>query len=114
MTLELVLFIISSIYLIKIIKYLTSLLTKKTPYDKYVNKILRDYDRLIVETQTQIDKTSLNVIEIHKFTELLDVRDNLKLPIIYNVIIKHEKGEFYIKNNSDIYLYVVKGIDLKK
>ncbi len=85
---------------------------KNTKYDKFVNNILKEYDRLIVETNTDIDLKKYNIIEIKKFTELLDVRDNLKCPILYYCITKHYKGMFYIKNNNDIYLLIVKDIDL--
>ena len=44
--------------------------------------------------------------------ELLDVRDNLKMPIIYVNIVKHQKGLFYIKNDNDIYMITIKNIDL--
>ena len=60
-----------------------------------------------------INLTDYNVIEVSKFTELLDVRDNLKMPINYYNIAKHEKGIFYIKNNDDIYLLTLKNVDLK-
>ena len=110
---EIMLLIISAIFLARIINYLLLLSKTKTPYDKYVNKLLKDYDRLVVETKTNIELSKYNVIKINNFNELLDVRDNLKLPIIYYNIVKHEKGIFYIKNNLDVYSYVVKGIDLK-
>lgn len=111
---EIILFAISLISLVGMIKYAGLLMKPKKPYDKYVNKILKNYDRMIVETKTAIDISKYNIIEIRNFSELLDVRDNLKLPIIYYNIVKHEKGIFYIKNNLDIYSYVVKGIDLEK
>ena len=111
---ELVLFIITCIFLHKIIKYVLSLVVPKSSYDKYVNKILKDYDRLIVEARNTIDISECKVVDVNSFTELLDVRDNLKMPIIYNLIVKHEKGLFYIKNGNDVYKYIVKGIDLQK
>lgn len=110
---EIMLFIISAIFLVRIVYYIMLVSKSKTPYDKYVSKLLKDYDRLVVETKTNIELSKYNVIKINSFTELLDVRDNLKLPIIYYNIVKHEKGIFYIKNNLDVYSYVVKGIDLK-
>lgn len=109
---EIVLFVIASICFIIFIKYLVVSFKKVTKYDKYINKLLKEYDRLIVETQTIIDMSKYNVIEVERFTELLDVRDNLKVPIIYFNIVKHEKGIFYIKDNDDIYLLTIKNIDL--
>lgn len=114
LAIEIILFIITAYFFVKIMKYLSTLISVKTPYDKFIKKILKDYDRLIVETRTDFNMTNYNVITVNKFSELLDVRDNLKLPIIYYNIKKHEKGIFYIKNNTDVYIYVVKNIDLKK
>ncbi len=89
--------------------------TKKTPYDKYVNKILREYDRLIVETLTPPNTTdSSYVTKVKDFEELLDVRDNLGLPIKYYIITKHEKCNFYINHNNEVYLLIVKATDLEK
>ena len=82
-------------------------------YDKYVGKILKNYDRLIVESRTNINLKKYNTVNVKSFTELLDVRDNLKLPIIYFNIVKHEKGMFYIKDGNDIYVVVIKDCDLK-
>lgn len=109
---EIVSFILACLFLRKVIKYVSLLIKEKTPYDKYVNKLLKDYDRLIVETHTPLDMNDYKVIEVNSFIELLDVRDNLKLPIIYLNIVKHQKGIFYIKNNNDIYLVKIKNVDL--
>ena len=45
LAIEIIFFIITSILLSKIIKYLSVLFGKKTLYDKYVDKLLKDYDR---------------------------------------------------------------------
>ena len=112
--LEIVLFLITCVFMLKLTKYLVTLIKEKNPYDKYVAKILKDYDRLIVETKTSINMSDCKIIDVTSFNELLDVRDNLKQPIIYNVIAEHQKGMFYIKDNNDVYRYVVKDVDLIK
>ena len=89
------------------------LIRKKTnSYDRYVNRILRGYDRLIVNVKTAPILDNYNIIKVEKFEDLLDVRDNIKEPIKYFVITDHHKGEFFITNHNDLYLYVVKEIDL--
>lgn len=110
--LEIIFFIITSVCFVNFIKYLVVSFKQNTKYDKYVNKLLKEYDRLIVETKTSVDMSKYNIIEVKKFTELLDVRDNLKVPILYFNIVKHQKGIFYIKDNDDIYLLTIKNIDL--
>ena len=103
--------ILETIHLIKLL-----LLTKnkKTNYDKYINKILNEYDRLIVETTTAPNMQDKNIIKINRFNELLDVRDNLKLPIKYYVISKHQKCQFYIDHEEELYILTIKEVDIEK
>ena len=110
--LETAFFIITCIFLSSSIRLMGLMIKVKTPYDKYVKKLLKEYDRLIVETKAIINMDECNIIEVKSFTELLDVRDNLKLPILYLNIVEHEKGMFYIKNNMDIYRLVVNNNDI--
>lgn len=98
----------SFIYLIKL---LVVLLPKKDKYNSYVNKLLNDYDRTIVETNRIPDLKEHDVYKITKFQELLDVRDNLKIPIMY-VKINSEKCCFYVKDGKVLYIYYVKSVDL--
>ena len=107
-------FIGSAAAILRVLELTLKTTSKKTKYDRLVKKILREYDRLIVENATGPDTKTTNVIKISKFEELLDVRDNLKLPIMYYVITKHTKCCFYIKHNRDLYLMVVKAVDLEE
>lgn len=111
--LEIILFTISAIYISKIIKLLSLIVKNKSNYDKFLNKILKEYDRLIVETTTGVDFNNSNIIKINKFNELLDVRDNLKIPIMYYNVVKHQKCYFYIKNINDVYLLQIKASDME-
>lgn len=104
LVLELVFFIPTCILMVKMISKLLSAFDIFTPYDRYVRKQLKEYDRLIVETNSPLKTKGLNVIDINSFTELLDARDNLNLPILYLNTIPHQEGIFYILNNTDLYL----------
>ena len=114
LTLGAVLLIIGILELIHLINLLMLIKTKKTNYDKYVNKILNEYDRLIVETTTGPNMQDKNIIKVNKFNELLDVRDNLKLPIKYYVVSKHQKCEFYIDHEEELYILTIKEVDIEK
>ena len=85
---------------------------KNTKYDKYIKKILKEYDRLIVNTTTAPDITNYRIVRINSFAELLDVHDNLNLPIRYYVITEHHKSIFYVTHNNEVYVYIVKAVDL--
>lgn len=105
----LILFIIS---LIKLFKKISVVFSKKSNYDKYVNRLLRGYDRLIVNVRTAPNLEDYNIVKVDSFEELIDMRDNVKEPIRYFVITEHQKCEFFIINHNELYLYVVKSVDL--
>lgn len=101
--------------IVPLVKLILRSRTKKSPYDKYVNRILKEYDRLIIETTTgpnTADNTCLT--KVKNFEELLDVRDNLGLPIKYYIVNKHEKCNFYINHGEEVYLLVIKAADFEK
>lgn len=108
-----VLLIIAIISTIPLVKLLKNYRPKKSAYDKHINKILNEYDRLIVTTTTAPKIDSANVIKVETFEELLDVRDNLSLPIKYYEIAKHQKCNFYINHGEEIYLLILKAIDFE-
>ena len=98
--------------LLRTLELLALLFPKKSNYDKQVDKILKEYDRLIVETPTVPDLTDKNIIKIKRFEELLDARDNLKLPIMYHNLTNHQKCYFYIRQENTIYLMTLKAADV--
>ena len=98
------LIIISIIMMIKAMRKFNSLGKKKSEYDKYISKILKEYDRLIAESSTLLSLDEKEIITITKFSELLDIHDNLQLPIMYYEVEKHEKCYFYINHEKTIYM----------
>ena len=44
---------------------------------------------------------------------MLDARDNLKKPILYYNIVKHEKCYFYLENENTVYLLILKAVDIE-
>lgn len=110
---SIILLVIIIIYIIIFNKIVIKKMIKKpSDYDKYVSRILRGYDRIIVNVKTAPKLENYNVVEVENFQELIDVRDNTKEPIIYYVIVEHQKCIFYVINDNDLYLYIVKEIDL--
>ena len=79
---------------------------QKDPYTRYIEKILNNYDRAIVETQYMPNLEDYEVIEVNKFNELLDVRDTIRLPIIFSPI-EDEGSCFYIRHENTIYIHYV-------
>ena len=108
-------FIIAVVCLIKIVNMILKVYTPKiSKYDRYIKKILKEYDRLIVNTTTAPNITDFRIVRINSFAELLDVHDNLNLPIRYYVITEHQKSIFYVAHHGEVYVYIVKAVDLEK
>ena len=107
------LIVVSLAVMIKSMRLLNLLRNKKSEYDKYINKILKEYDRLVAETTTLISFKDKEIIKVNKFTELLDLHDNLQLPIMYYSVTAHQKAYFYINHNNTIYLMTIKATDLE-
>ena len=110
----LVLFVTSVAAILKTLELIFLLVPKKSKYDKYVKKILTEYDRLIVETPTEPRTENKEIIKIKRIEELLDARDNLKRPIMYHSLVDHQKCCFYIENENIIYMLVIKAVDLEE
>lgn len=99
--------------LLGLLELLALIIPKKSKYDKYIYKILKEYDRLIVETPTEPKFGDKEMIKITKIEELLDVRDNLKKPIMFYNLTSHEKSYFYIENENKVYLLTLKSADFE-
>lgn len=106
--------IISIVMLIKSMRLSNLVIGRKSIYDKYIDRLLTEYDRLIVESSTFPTFKNKEIIKIDKFKELLDVRDNLRRPITYYSVTKHQKSYFYIYYEDKIYLHTVKAVDLEE
>ena len=114
-TIGIISFVIAIICLTKIVNMIIKVYTPKmSKYDKYIKKILKEYDRLIVNTTTAPDIHDFRIVRINRFEELLDVHDNLSLPIRYYIITEHQKSIFYISHNNEVYVYIIKAVDLEK
>ena len=69
--------------IIVFIYYLFQPKVKKTAYEKYITKILREYDDIITEAVTLIDETAYDIYDIKTFGELKNISDRLERPIIF-------------------------------
>ena len=98
---------LSLVMMIKAMRNVNLLRIKKSKYDKYIAKILKEYDRLIAESSTLLSFDEKEIIDINKFAELLDIHDNLQLPIMYYEVKENELSYFYISHEKLVYLFKV-------
>lgn len=86
--------------------YLLSKYLKKDIYKNKVNKLLRDYDRIIVNGKINIDESKFNnKIYPESFEEMVDAAQTLEVPIYYYEAIKNEKCFFVIVKDNTLYKY---------
>ena len=98
------LFILTALYFI----YLRSKITSQ--YDKFIEKILKQYDAYITESEGII-KLKEDVIMVKNFKELLDVRNNVEKAIVYNRI-SPDCTNFIVIDGEQEYCYTVKKEDV--
>lgn len=114
MTIAVVLFIACVIVFIEMTELISLLAPQTSKYDRKIKRILKDYSRYIVTSNTNLDFSSKTVIDVNTFDELMDVRDSLKVPIVYHSIIDHHECEFYLQHEDIVYNHKIKSIDLDK
>ncbi|MBR3161879.1 MAG: hypothetical protein IKF19_04030 [Bacilli bacterium] len=108
-----IVFLLIGIYFVyRYVRLLWKLRVKSSKYERYIKRILNEYDRLIVETMSPPVLKDREIIEVDKFQELLDVRDNLRLPIKYYVSIKNKQSIFYINHGEELYILVINDKDI--
>ena len=112
LVLSVIFILLSLVMMIKAMRNIGKLHKKKTPYNKYITKILKEYDRLIAESETLLSSEGKEIIKINKFTELLDIHDNLQLPIMYYEVKENKLSYFYINHQNIIYLLSIDADEL--
>ena len=108
LVLGLIFLIMAIVIFVIITKKVWTLQYKNNNYDKLLKKILRQYDRLIVNTNSMPNFKDSNVTEVEDFFELLDAKDNLHKPIYYYEVTPHQKCYFFIKYDNDLIIYTLK------
>ena len=79
---------------------------KKDIYRSTLSKILKDYDRIIVNGKLSINEKDYKVkICPETFEEMVDAAQQLELPIYYYETIPNEKSYFVIVNGETLYKY---------
>lgn len=106
--------IIGLILLIELIIFLFKHRNKNTEYQKVLNRILKEYDAIIANSEYKIDESNYEIIKINSFDELKDVHDNTGNPILYSVIHKNQKSSFVLIKDNILYKYILKASDLEE
>lgn len=100
-----IIFVITTILLIKLIIN-TIKSTENNAYNVKLKRILRKYDKRIVDGKLEIDESNYkNKVIITNFGELLDASNNTNEPILFYEVIPNEKSFFIVLKGDTIYKY---------
>lgn len=106
------LLILDIIYLMSGLSFMLRAKPKKSKYVRLRDGLLKDYDRIIVDSKNIPDTDGYNVIDCYSFAELMDAQRLLGKPIIYHEIVKNQKSVFIIIGDTDVYKFVLKECDI--
>lgn len=92
---------------IDLVVLFVKIITGKSEYQKRIESILREYDRVIVDVTNNSNLISKenNVMKVSTFEELLDVSDRLEKPILHYEVSRNRKNLFMVRDNNDIYYF---------
>lgn len=76
-------------------------------YEKTIKKILKEYDRIIVNSSSIDEIDYETVVEVETFDELVDAHDTTEEPILYIEVIPNQKSYFLIVSDETLYKYTV-------
>lgn len=77
----------------------------KSKYEKKLNKILRNYNDVIIEIETKIDFFNYNTIKVKNIKEMVDLEQELQIPI--NLYKENNRATFTLLNNNILYIYIL-------
>lgn len=78
---------------------------KESKYDRFIAKVLREYDSYITEALEESNLVYKDIIKVNSFKELLDVRNNIDKAIVYTKV-DENTSKFQIID-EEVYEYVV-------
>lgn len=74
-------------------------------YVKEKNRILKEYDLIIANVTSEIDTSNYQLINVESFSELVDIHDNIGVPILYYEEKKDNLCYFSIIKDNVLYRY---------
>ena len=104
--------VVTLILVVALITEVRKRISKESKYERYIKKLLRDYDSYITEATSGSYEKGKPVIKVESFKELLDVRNNVEKTIVY-VKVDNDTSKFVIIDN-EVYEYVVKRGEMDK
>ena len=101
-----VLFLIGLVSTIKLLIALKKMTENHSVLFK-LNKILKDHASVVVEIDSVPRVRQATIIEVKQFKDMIDVQQELHLPILYHKSEELTENSFYIISGNQIYRYVI-------
>lgn len=108
MGIGIVLAIVSTVGLLNIVRKIAAG-NKKNDYEIALNRILKNYGDIVAEVVTPTETTGMKVIDVKNFDQLLDIEEEIRMPILFYEIVKGEEGVFTIYYDNIVYRYTLSG-----
>jgi len=83
-------------------------ITNVSQYLVMQKKILRGYGDIIAEVTTKPNLTDLHTIEVKEFEDLINIEEELRIPILFYEIPNKNESWFVITHNNQAYRYILK------
>ena len=74
---------------------------------KKLSKILKNYGNIIIEITTPINIDDYEIIEVKNIEEMVDLEEELRIPINFYEHIPNYYGEFTLIHNNIAYRYII-------
>lgn len=109
LTVGIIMFIVPMGILIKAIAKALGLTNTRSEYSKAISKILKNYGDVVAEIVKPVELTeNMQIIDVRNFDQLLDVEEELRMPILFYEVEKGVEGCFIIINNNIAYRYILR------
>ena len=97
-------FIVAAVLII-IVTINNSRKTPKQKYKLYLKRILKSYKELIVTVEKEPNITDLEIMNVCKFEDLIDIAEQTKTNIIHYEKSEKKESKFYVIVNKYVYVY---------
>ncbi|HJJ14407.1 MAG TPA: DUF5305 domain-containing protein [Clostridiaceae bacterium] len=108
LTIGIILFAISAFGILNIIRKIISA-DRRTDYEVALNRILKNYGDIVAEIVTPTETGNMRVIDVKNFDQLLDIEEEIRMPILFYETVEGEEGEFTIIYDNIVYRYILGG-----
>ena len=81
---------------------------RKNKYTIQLNKILKEYGDIIIEVINPVSEFEMDIVEVKNFNEMIDLEEELRVPIMFYETIEYLEGEFTLVHNNILYKFILR------